>query len=125
MLRQFAGLWLVFFAALAAWQWWGHEHRGWTTALAALALAVGPLGVLRPRFVRPVFVTWMVLVFPVGWVVSHLVLAVLFYGLFTPVGLFFRLVGRDALTLRRRSDRGSYWESKPQVTDASRYFQQF
>ncbi len=125
MLRQFAGLWLGFFLALAAWQGWGREHRGWAAVLTALALTIGPLGLLWPRLVRPVFVTWMVLAFPVGWLVSHLVLALLFYGMFTPVGWFFRLIGRDTLALRRPTDRESYWEIKPQATDARRYFRQF
>jgi hypothetical protein len=125
MLRQFAGLWLGFFLALAAWQGWWHERWGLAVGLAALAVTVGPLGMLWPRLVRPVYVTWMVLAFPVGWLVTHLGLALLFYGVFTPVGWVFRLAGRDALSLRKPAGRESYWESKPQVSDVRRYFRQF
>ena len=39
----------------------------------------------------------MVLAFPIGWTVSQVILAVMFYGLFTPIGLVFRLIGRDPL----------------------------
>jgi hypothetical protein len=124
-LRQFAGLWLGFFLALAAWQGWRHDRWGWAAVLAALALTVGPLGLLRPRLVRPVYVTWLVLAFPVGWLVTHLGLAFLFYAVFTPVGWVFRLAGRDALALRRPAGRESYWEVQPPVTDARRYFRQF
>jgi len=124
-LRQFAGLWLGFFLALAAWQGWRHERWGWAAALAVLAVAVGLPGLLWPRLVRPVYVTWMVLAFPVGWLVSRLVLGFLFYGVFTPVGWVFRLTGRDALALRRPAGRASYWTAKPQVTEARRYFRQF
>jgi hypothetical protein len=124
-LRQFAGLWLGFFLALSAWQGFAHERWVLAAALAALALTVGPAGLLWPRLVRPVFVTWMVLAFPVGWLVTHLVLAALHYGLFTPVGWVFRLCGRDVLALRRPGGRESYWSARPQVTDVRRYFRQF
>ena len=36
ILRQFAILWLVFFTALAAWQYWGRDHTTAATVLAEL-----------------------------------------------------------------------------------------
>ena len=47
----------------------------------------------------------MVLAFPIGWTVSLVLLGLVYYGLFTPIGLVFRLVGRDALQLRPRHRR--------------------
>src|SRR5207245_1618124 len=43
-LRQFAGMWIVFFSAFACWQGFWHGHRGLSLLLAALAATVGPLG---------------------------------------------------------------------------------
>ena len=74
-LRQFAGLWLVFFGGLAAWQGFVRRHATLAIVLAVLALTIGPLGLLWPRLIRPVFVAWMVLAFPIGWTVSQLMLA--------------------------------------------------
>ena len=51
-------------------------------------------------------------------------LAVLFYGLFTPVALLFRLIGRDALSLRRRAGTASYWKPKPAAPAVRSYFRQ-
>jgi hypothetical protein len=62
---------------------------------------------------------------PIGWVISHFVLAVLLYGLFTPIGLFFRLVGRDALAIKRDSKRETYWNAHRVTADIRRYFRQF
>jgi hypothetical protein len=115
-LRQFAALWLVF-AGLLGWRVGG-------APLAALAVAVGVAGLLRPALVRPLFVGLMVVTAPVGWLVSRLLLALLFYGLFTPVGVLFRLLGRDALELRR-PDRPSYWAPKATPSDPRRYLQPF
>jgi hypothetical protein len=75
--------------------------------------------------VSPVFTGWMILAFPIGWTVSRLTAALLFYGLFTPLGLFFRLTGRDVLTRRHRPDRSTYWQPKPVASDVRRYFHQF
>ena len=125
LLRQFAGLWLLFFGCLACWHGLARHRVGLAIPLAVLALAIGLLGLLRPHSVRPVFVAWMVLAFPVGWVVGHVLLAVVFYGVFTPLGLAFRLAGRDALGRRRPADRGSYWLPKPAADGVASYFRQF
>jgi hypothetical protein len=124
-LRQFAGLWLASFAALAGVQ--GARH-GWGAAAALpalLALGVGVPGLWRPRSVRWVFVGSMVLTFPAGWLTSRLLLAVLFHAVFTPLGLLFRLAGRDALNLRRRPGTDTWWVPRPAAAHVGRYFRQF
>src|SRR5262249_17737686 len=125
LLRQFAVLWTVFFAGLACWHGYFHDHRVTAIALAVLALSVGPLGLAKPQAIRWVFVGSMVATFPIGWVVSRLVLACLFYGIFTPVGLVFRVMGRDALHHRRHPDERTYWTAKPAAHDPKSYLRQF
>src|SRR5688572_8679708 len=97
-LRQFAGLWIAFFGGLAAWHGLAHGETQTGLALAALAFTVGPAGVIWPAVVRPVFIGWLILAFPIGWVVSRVVLVVMF-SLITPVALVFRMRGRDPLKL--------------------------
>ena len=124
-LRQFAGLWLVFFGGLAPWEWFGRHHANLAIALAALALTVGPLGLARPGWCGRSTSAWMVLAFPIGWTVSQVMLALMFYGLFTPIGLVFRLIGRDPLQRARQPALESYWTPKPAPADLRRYFKQF
>jgi hypothetical protein len=124
-LRQFAGLWLVFFSGLAAWEGLVRSRANLAVVLTIVALTIGPLGLALPRIVRPVFVAWMVLAFPIGWTVSQLTLALIFYGLFTPVSLIFRLIGRDLLHRARQPALESYWTPKMTPTDSRRYFKQF
>jgi hypothetical protein len=52
-------------------------------------------------------------------------LALVFYGLFTPVGFLLRLCGRDPLTLQRPAGRKSYWMPKAEARDARSYLRQF
>src|SRR4051794_35497420 len=99
-LRQFAGLWTAVFAVLACRQGWLSAPGPAALVLVLLGLGGGALGLLWPRAVRPIFVGAVVVTFPIGWAVSHLVLAVLFYAVFTPLGLLFRLLGRDVLCRR-------------------------
>src|SRR6516165_10542400 len=96
-LRQFAGLWIAFFGGFALWQGLVRGHPQAATILGVIALGVGPIGLVRPEWLRPIYVTWMVLAFPIGWTISQVLLGLMFYGLFTPLGLVFRLLGRDPL----------------------------
>jgi hypothetical protein len=124
-LRQFAGLWLVSFGGMALWQGLVRERAGLASILAVLALTIGPLGLARPDWMRRVYVGWMILAFPIGWTVSQVMLAVIFFGLFAPIGFLFRLLGRDPLHRTRRPELESYWAPKPTPTDLRRYFKQF
>src|SRR5262245_32339696 len=101
-LRQFAGLWLAFIGSLAVWKGWWQGHVAIGIGLATIALVVGIVGLLWPTRIRLIFVGAMIVAFPIGFVVSHVLLAVLFYGLLTPVALHFRVIDRDGLQLRRR-----------------------
>lgn len=125
LLRQFAKLWIGFFLCLAAWQGWGHDRSTLGIALAVLALTVGPLGLWQPQWIRPIYVGWTVAAFPIGWTVSHLMLGLMFYGLFTPVALVFRMLRRDALQRHKPTGVTTYWQPKPAPADVSSYFRQF
>ncbi len=122
-LRQFAAIWLVFFLALAAWQYFWAQRPLVGAILALLAVTVGPLGLIRPAWVRGIFVGWMILAFPIGWTVSHLMLLLLFLVIFTPLALLFRIMGRDIL-LRRNRSLPSYWLVKSSPADIRSYFRQ-
>jgi hypothetical protein len=124
-LRQFAGLCVIFFGGMALWQGLVRGHTTQALVFALIAVTIGPLGLVRPDWMRWVYVGWMVLAFPIGWTVSQVMLAVMFFGLFTPIGLIFRLIGRDSLHRTRSADRNSYWSPKPGPIDLRRYFKQF
>jgi hypothetical protein len=125
MLRQFAALWLVFFGAVALWQGVSKDRLTVGIALGAIAIIGGGCGLVRPNSIRWLFVGWMIAAFPIGWVISQVVLAVCFYVILTPVGLVFRLMGRDVLNLKPHRQTNSYWEAKPRVENVGNYFRQY
>src|SRR5688572_23018441 len=112
MLRQFAGLSLVIFGGIAAWRAYSGTVDDWTIGWAVAAVLIGGVGLGVPRAIRPVYQGWMIVAFPIGWTVSKVVLGAMLYLVFTPVALVFRLMGRDALTLRPKPST-SYWQPKP------------
>ena len=124
-LRIFAVLELAFFALVAWWiadRWAAPARRRWCWLLAA---AAGVAGLARPSLLRPVYVVWMLAVLPIGWTVSHLAMAAIYYLVVTPIGLMMRLCGRDPM--HRRFDRAvrSYWRTRPPEGQKGRYFRQF
>jgi hypothetical protein len=124
-LRQFAGLWLAFFGGIALWHGLARGRTALGVGLGLLALVGGLLGFTRPEWMRFIYVGWMVLAFPIGWTISQLMVAVMFFGLFAPIGLLFRFLGRDPLQRTRQPKLQSYWAPKPPPADLRRYFKQF
>jgi len=124
-LRQFAGLWLAFFGALALWQGLARGRIALAVVLGLLASVVGVLGLIQPQWMRLIYVSWMVMAFPIGWTISQVMLVVMFFGLFAPIGLVFRLLGRDPLQRARQPESKSYWTPKPIPADLRQYFKQF
>lgn len=92
----------------------------WTVGalVSAVYYAIEPLRV-------PIYRAWMLLVFPIGWTVSHLVLALIYYLLFTPIGVIMRLFGRDPMHRRWRPEATTYWIDRQRASDLSHYFRQF
>lgn len=139
VLRQFGLVALVAFGVLGALAFFerglfspslfpqglGNVRIPITVVLASLGLLSGVLAFVRPTANRPLFVALSVITYPIGVVVSVVVLAVLFFGLFAPLGLFFRLVGRDALRRRRDPSATTYWTPAPPKRPKSDYFKQY
>jgi hypothetical protein len=125
ILRQFAAAWLVVLIGLAANQWLMRGNARIAAALLAVAVLVGGAGLVRPRAVRWLFVSSTIAAFPIGWVISQVMLFVLFIGVITPIALMFRLQGRDRLARKPAPGQDSYWKPKITTEDIGRYLRQY
>jgi hypothetical protein len=125
VLRQFAALWLVCFMALGASQYFAKGRPQLGLALAAAAVIIGLPGLIWPPLLRWLFVACTVLTFPIGWLISLLVLWALYFLVLTPVAVFFRLRGRDLLGRKPAPERDSFWEPKQTPRDLRSYFRQY
>jgi hypothetical protein len=61
----------------------------------------------------------------IGWVLSYVVLAAIFYVVFTAVGTLMRVVGYDPLARGIDRRASSYWVAREPVDDVQRYFRQY
>jgi hypothetical protein len=122
-LRQFAVAALFGFGLMGALSW-----RGSGSARAALVLwgiggAAFLIGLPFPAVLRPLYVVLMAAAYPIGWAVSNLLLRLIYYGVFTPLGWLFRLAGRDPLVLKRPWT-DSYWRDFRRPKDVTSYYRQ-
>jgi hypothetical protein len=90
----------------------------------AFGIVSALLALLRPRWLKPLYLGLTALTWPIGWCVSLLVLLLLFFALFLPVALVFRLLGRDAMRRRYDPSASSYWIERPPASPPASYFRQ-
>lgn len=85
----------------------------------------GLMMLASPTLARGLYRGWMFAALPIGWTISHLILALVYYLVVTPIGLMLRLAGNDPM--QRRFDRGAttYWIPRDGPSEPSRYFKQF
>ncbi len=124
-LRWFAAL---VFPAFALWIAWllhaaGLERVGAVVVVAALILSA--IGLISPPFMRWVWLGIMYAVFPIGWVMSHLLLGVVYYLAVVPIGLALRIAGRDAMNRSLEREEPTYWIDRRARPDVERYFRQY
>jgi hypothetical protein len=91
--------------------WWVHREkfaavRPW---FLGVGLALIVLGAVAPRLLAGPYRAWMGLAEALSKVVTTLVLAIVFFLIVTPIGVFKRLTGWDPLE-RRAPRRASYWK---------------
>jgi len=95
--------------------------NGFFTAAVAITISY----YLVPPIRKPVYLAWMCAAFPIGFVMSYVILAVTYFAVFTPIALLLRLLRRDPL--ERKFDRAAttYWTPHRPAGKVERYFRQF
>lgn len=75
----------------------------------ALGLVLLVLAFAAPKLLKPINTVMMIVAMIIGWCVTRVVLIVMFYGVFFPVGLCLKLSGRDSMRRRLDAAAQSYW----------------
>jgi hypothetical protein len=105
--RSFGWLFTMVFALLGGYSLWQDGWLyPWAFALAGITAAVT---LAQPEWLAPLNRAWMRLGQLLHRVVSPVVLGVIFYGVFTPVGFVMRLAGRDIMRRRFEPGAATYW----------------
>jgi uncharacterized protein YjeT (DUF2065 family) len=96
-----------------------------TATLALVAALSGMFSVAYPKANRALFIAMSVVSYPIGFVMSYVVLGLLFFAIIAPIGALLRWTGHDPM--QRSFDRGksSYWIAARSKRPKSSYFHQF
>lgn len=124
-LVQFSELWMFFLGMVMAPLSYYQGNTKTAVVFWCLAVLGRLVGMIKPSWIKPLFLGLSILTFPIGFVVSHVVLFLVFALVFTPVGLWFRIMGRDSLHRRFDPDAKSYWEAYNPDRGRARYLRQF
>jgi len=84
----------------------GAIYHPWMIGLAGVIAIVT---LTRAEWLAPAKRAWMTLGDLLGKIVSPIVMAVIYFGIFTPVAFALRSAGRDALSLRLDKALPTYW----------------
>ncbi|QDT93237.1 SxtJ family membrane protein [Gimesia algae] len=93
--------------------------------LSGIAVLIALVGLMAPEKIKPVYLVWMILLFPVRWAVSCLLIALVYYLIITPIGLTLRLLGHDLVGRHFDSQTTSYWKTERRARQEQDYFRQF
>ena len=134
-LRKFGFYTGAFLAALGALVFWRERLLFWEfgesaartvgLSLWGVGAAMVILAMVRAGLLKPLYLLLNAAAMPIGYVVSHVILFIIYYLIFTPIALVFRLIGRDALHRDIDRQAGTYWSPLDPHPEPRRYFRQF
>jgi hypothetical protein len=124
-LNVFGFIWLLFFATVGGIL----LNSGSSVLVAALVWGVSVLvpavGWIVPEFMRIIYVGMAYATYPIGFVVSYLIMLVVYYLVLSPIGLVMRLFGHDPMNRHFDESADTYWCPRDQDDSLTAYFRQF
>ena len=108
-LRNFGLLMASVLLLAGGWLWW-KSAVAWPWVLGTAALLAG-IGLTVPAALKPFYRGWMILALMMGWVMTRVVLTLVYYFVLTPIGFLGRVCGEQflQLKLKRSGETTSYW----------------
>lgn len=82
-------------------------------------------GLTIPIILKPIYFIWMVFATILGWIMTRVILSLLYYAIMTPIGLILRLFGKQFIELEWDKSKGSYWNYRSSKTEIASYEKQF
>ncbi len=83
------------------------------------------IGLIWPQGLKYVYIGLSLIAFPIGLVIGNVLMALVYYLLVTPIGLAFKLLGKDPMHRKLDPNAESYWIRRPPPPEPGRYFRQF
>ena len=104
--RSFGILFFIVFALIAVWPIFGvGTVRLWAVPLSIIFLV---LGLINSKLLNPLNIIWVKFGELLGRIIAPIIMALIYFIIITPIGLFMRIIGKDLLNLKFSKDN-SYW----------------
>jgi pilus assembly protein TadC len=97
----------------------------WSVIIAVVGFGIFLSSFVSLKLTRIIYLGLILVTFPIGWAISMILLMAFYFLLLLPLGLFFRLLGRDPLCRRFDPDAKSYWLARREPDSLDRYFHQY
>ena len=82
------------------------------------------VALLLPGILKPFQKVWMTIAVLMGFVMTKLILSVLFFVILTPLSLLSWIVGKKFLDLKMDVDAVSYWNKREEIIREGNYYEQ-
>lgn len=93
--------------------------------LILAALFAAPAA-LWPPVLKPVLIVWIKFALLLNWIITHLMLTIVYFLIIAPMGVMMRLFSEDPLKRKWLAAPESYWEApEEQPGEFERYLNQF
>jgi hypothetical protein len=102
---------------------WRQRWAGWPLISIGTVLVLA--GGLAPLLLKWVYGPWMIGALMLGWVVTRVLLTLVFFLVVTPVGLLQRLFGKRVIEVEWKADAASYWQRRADRPVPADYEKQF
>ena len=104
--RSFGILFSIVFAIIAFWPIInGNPLRLWSIPISVIFLV---LGLLNSKLLNPLNIVWVKFGELLGRIIAPIVMAIIYFAIVTPIGLFMRLIGKDLLNIKF-VEANTYW----------------
>lgn len=101
---------------IAAFLFW--KERASFVYFAVTGGALMVLGTVTPILLKPIYIAWMTFAVVMGFVMTRVILTILYFGMFTPIALVLKILGKDLLEEKWDKNAASYWvKRKPEPYD--------
>lgn len=85
-----------------------HKHNPLPVLLISTVWLLSAFSV--PHLLMPLYIIWMKFAFILSWINTRIILFIIFYLIFAPVGIAMRLFGIDLIKRKIDKSRDSYWQ---------------
>jgi hypothetical protein len=92
------------------------------TFLDVIGILIVATALVEPEWIRPIHRTFLAGALVIGFFVSRLVLAVLYFGIFTLTKCLLVLFRKDLMGLRIEKKSSSYWNTATPTSDLTKMF---